>query len=237
MKVESTQAVEERRDLLKIIASAAGLAFTACATSGPVPNVKAAPNGGEHDEAEVNPAEDLMQEHGIVERVLLIYDEAARRIERAEPLDLTVVSSAASIIRRFVEDYNEKLEERFVFPRLQAAHREVELVTTLLRQHRRGREVTDEIVRRTVGAATPELAQTLRGFAHMYRPHVAREDTVLFPAFRDVVGRAAYHEIGEQFEDQEHELFGEHGFETTVAEVAQLEVRLGIDDLAKFTVP
>jgi hypothetical protein len=33
------------------------------------------------------------------------------------------------------------------------------------------------------------LAQTLRSFQRMYRPHAAREDTALFPAFRAVVGR------------------------------------------------
>ena len=69
----------------------------------------------------------------------------------------------------------------------------------------------------------------------MYRPHAAREDTVLFPAFRAVIGRSGYAELGEQFEDKEHELLGEHGFEGTVAEVAQLEAALGIADLAKFT--
>jgi hemerythrin-like domain-containing protein len=178
-----------------------------------------------------------MQEHGVLERILLIYDEAARRIENSEQLDLRVITSAAGIVRRFVEDYHEKLEEQFVFPRLQAAHREVDLVAILLRQHQRGREVTDDIVRRAGSPATPELAQVLRSFARMYRPHAAREDTVLFPAFRDVVGRAAYRELGEQFEDEEHELFGEHGFENTVAEVARLETALGIADLAGFTAP
>ena len=45
-------------------------------------------------------------------------------------------------------------------------------------------------------------SRSLRAFGRMYRPHAAREDTVLFPAFRDVVGRAAYRELGEQFEEQ-----------------------------------
>jgi hypothetical protein len=35
----------------------------------------------------------------------------------------------------------------------------------------------------------------------MYRPHAVREDTVVFPAFRSVVGHSAYRELGEQFED------------------------------------
>jgi hemerythrin-like domain-containing protein len=75
----------------------------------------------------------------------------------------------------------------------------------------------------------------MRAFERMYRPHAAREDTVVFPAFRDVIGGKGYHELGEQFEEEEHKRFGEHGFENVVAEVARLEAALGIADLARFT--
>jgi hypothetical protein len=97
--------------------------------------------------------------------------------------------------------------------------------------------VTAEIVSLSqAGKGSAELAQRLRGFQRMYRPHAAREDTVLFPAFREVVGgAAAYRELGEQFEDQEHARFGKHGFEEAVAEIAKLEGALGIADLARFT--
>ena len=226
MKRRRTRSVlEPRREFLKTVAAAA-LALAGCSAS------------GGRDGAEVTPGEDLMQEHGVLERILLIYGEVARRVERGEPVDLASLASAAAIVRRFVEDYHEKLEERFVFPRLEAAHREVELVAVLRAQHQRGRELTDDVTRRAAaGSATSELAALLRAFERMYRPHAAREDTVLFPAFRDVVGGKAYGELGEQFEDEEHARFGEHGFADTVAEVARLEASLDIADLAKFTAP
>ncbi|HEX5009316.1 MAG TPA: hemerythrin domain-containing protein [Planctomycetota bacterium] len=188
---------------------------------------------GTDAEAEVTPGEDLMQEHGVLERLLLVYEEAARRLEGGEPLDPVVVTEAAGIVRRFVEDYHERLEEQFVFPRLVAAGREAGLVDVLRRQHERGRQLTE-----TIRAGAPDgraLAPRLREFSRMYRPHAAREDTVLFPAFRGVVGRVEYRELGEAFEDHEHELLGPHGFERTVAEVAALEAALGLEDLARFT--
>lgn len=236
----SSCAIQERRGFLQGAASALGLTLAGCASGGSARGARAAgatQGNDQHQEAEVTPGEDLMQEHGVLERILLIYEEGARRIEQQQQFDLAVLASAAGIVRRFVEDYHEKLEEQFVFPRLQAASRETELVRVLLRQHRRGREVTDDIVRRASAAASLDLAQVLRNFSRMYRPHAAREDTVLFPAFRAVVGRNGYRELGEQFEDKEHELFGEHGFEDTVAEVARLEAALGIGDLASFTAP
>ncbi|HVJ15141.1 MAG TPA: hemerythrin domain-containing protein [Polyangiaceae bacterium] len=211
--------MQERRRFLGSVTAAAGLALVGC----------------RHEEAEVTPGEDLMQEHGLLERILLIYDEAARRIESNERFDLGVIARAAGIVRRFVEDYHERLEEQFVFPRLRSAQREVGLVAVLLSQHQRGRDLTADIVRRAAATPSPELAQVLRHFVRMYRPHAAREDTVLFPAFREVVGGSGYRELGEQFEDKEHELFGEDGFAGNVTQVAELERALGIADLASFT--
>ena len=75
----------------------------------------------------------------------------------------------------------------------------------------------------------------IRAFIRMYRPHEAREDTVLFPAFQKLVGHAEYDRLGEKFEEREHKMFGEDGFENAVRQVAQLEDALGIGDLAQFT--
>ena len=69
----------------------------------------------------------------------------------------------------------------------------------------------------------------------MYRPHEAREDTVLFPAFHRLVSREEYESLGELFEDKEHQLFGPRGFDGIVAQVAQLERGLGIYELSQFT--
>ena len=60
---------------------------------------------------------------------------------------------------------------------------------------------------------------------------------MLFPALRTVVSAHEYGALGEQFEDTEHKLFGEDGFEKYVDEVAGLEKQLGIYDLAQFTPP
>ncbi len=237
MKPLARESPLERREFLMAAGSLTGLAIGGCATGASRTGAPSAA-GGERAEAEVTPGEDLMQEHGVLERILLVYGESARRLERGLALDLALLTTAAGLVRRFVEDYHEALEEQFVFPRLEAARREVELVAVLRAQHRRGRELTDEVTRMARGGnGERQLAQLLRSFERMYRPHMAREDTVLFPAFRQVVGGGAYRELGEAFEAREHERFGEHGFQTTVAEVARLEAALAIDDLARFTPP
>jgi hemerythrin-like domain-containing protein len=187
-------------------------------------------------EAEVTPGEDLMQEHGVLERLLLIYAEVAHAIETGEPVDLSATASAARIMRRFVEDYHERNEERFVFPELLKRNTLTTLVETLKTQHMRGRMVTDDILRLSAkGTGGLALLRALRDFDRMYRPHAAREDTVVFPAFRAAMGRTAYQEIGERMEAEERRLLGDRGFERSVDEVAKIEGALGLGDLSQFT--
>jgi hemerythrin-like domain-containing protein len=213
-----------------------------------VPAVLASGNtksgGGKKKDKEqegVGPGEDLMREHGVLRRVLLVYGEAARRLQDTGDFDADVIQKSADLIRTFIEDYHEKQEEEMVFPRFVKAHKLVELVTVLRAQHQAGRKVTARVQGLATAAAVkdPERRRQLRsellGFIRMYEPHASREDTVLFPALHDIVSHSEYDALGEDFERREHEVFGEDGFEHAVAQVDAIEKTLGIEDLAQFT--
>lgn len=228
-----------RRDFLAAArGTGAGLLLAALAEAAPE---KRAKKGPEPEEEEVAPAEDLMREHGVLNRILLIYEEGLRRLDARQDLSPEILSGAAGIIRRFIEEYHEKLEEENLFPRFEKAGKLVDLVAVLREQHQAGRRLTGEIQRLAkAGAIVKEedrrrLSDSMRLFIRMYRPHEAREDTVLFPAFRSIVSKKEYEALGEAFEEQEHRLFGSDGFEKIVAEVAGLEKPLGIYELSGFT--
>jgi hemerythrin-like domain-containing protein len=193
--------------------------------------------GKEAAEDWVSPPEDLMREHGVLDRLLLIY-EASATIVAAGGQAPGALKGAADLVRRFIEDYHERLEEQQVFPRFETAGKHIELVRILRAQHESGRRLTAEISRLVAATSDADrkgLLAAIAAFVRMYRPHAAREDTVLFPAFREVVGAHQFHALGESFEEEEHKRFGKAGFETVVAEVATLERTLGIEDLSQFT--
>jgi hemerythrin-like domain-containing protein len=200
----------------------------------------------EHEEQnegeEISPAEDLMREHGLLNRILLIYDHHLHLLSAKKTFDGSILVSSADIVRHFVEEYHEKLEEDYLFPRFRKAKKLVSLVDTLQTQHKAGRELTAKIRElaataslKYVSADEDRLADALRAFLRMYRPHEAREDTVLFPAFRSIVSKHEYAALGEDFEKKEDQLFGQEGFFKVVDQVAGLEKRLGLYDLAQFT--
>jgi len=230
----------DRRSFMAVITSgAASAAVIGCSRAASSGAPRAPERAGESEEDEVTPAEDLMREHGVLRRVMYVYDDAAERLGGQREVPLDALARCAAIVRRVIEDYHEKLEEEFLFPRFERAGKLAELTAVLRRQHEAGRALTAQITHLAhaplADADRGQLVAALRAFNHMYRPHAAREDTVLFPALRGLVGKHAYAELGEQFEDREKQVLGDHGFEHAVEEVAGLEQAFGLDDLARLT--
>lgn len=192
------------------------------------------------DQKEVTAPEDLMREHGVLNRVLLVYEAGIGKFARGEDFDVSVLSRAADIVREFIEGYHERNEEQQIFPRFRKAGKMVEFVNVLYQQHQAGRRLTDTILglaptSQVPGEGRNRLTTNLQTFIAMYRPHEAREDTELFPKLRSIVSPHEFDAMAEDFERDERRKFGEDGFERYVERVAVLEQALGIHDLALFT--
>jgi len=228
-----------RRQLLGTSISAAGvIALSACGNPQPKAGQPGAPP---EEEVPVTPPEDLMREHGVLKRILLIYREGIRRLQVGDQAPAQALNASAGIIRSFIEDYHEHLEEQYVFPKLEQAAKLTDLTTVLRTQHQHGRVLTDRVLAATAAAAPSDqaareaLVQDMSAFIRMYEPHEAREDTVVFPALRDVVPAVQFRDMAETFEDEEHRRFGPTGFQGVVDKVADIEKSLGIYDLSQFT--
>jgi hemerythrin-like domain-containing protein len=224
-----------RRGLLIGGAGIAGLAVGAGGTAAGYEFTTADPAAT----STIPPSEDLMREHGVLKRVLLIYREAGRRISTDQRLPARPVHDAAQIIHDYIEGFHEGLEEAYVFPRLQHTGRLVDTVRTLLIQHARGRRLTADILADTTAqtAGRQQLASAMDAFVRMYEPHEAREDTVVFPTLRAITPAATFTRLGEHFADLETKQFGKNAFTEMVERVAAIEHALGINDLAHFTPP
>ena len=224
-----------RRRLL--VAGGVGLAIGAVGTE--IGNLA---TGSSSASATTTPPDvDLMQEHGVLKRVLMIYRESLRRIDAGQQPPMSEIHDGATIIHDFIEAFHEALEEGYVFPMLRNAGILVGTVDTLFAQHARGRQLTQQILSGSGAPAAASTTQTVAGamtsFVRMYEPHEAREDTVVFPAFRASHTPEQLDELGATFADLQRQQFGPGGFAKTVAAVAAIEKRLGIYDLDQFTPP
>jgi hypothetical protein len=75
----------------------------------------------------------------------------------------------------------------------------------------------------------------MQAFDRMHEPHEAREDTVVFPGFREIVRPADLTDLGEHFADLERQQFHTDEFTAMVNRVAEIEQELGIGNLDQFT--
>lgn len=120
-----------RRTLLGISASAAGaIVLAACDRTRPKPS-SGGPGTPAEEEVPVTAPEDLMREHGVLKRVLLIYQEGIRRLQAGEPSPAEALNAAAEVVRSFIEDYHARLEERYVFAKLEQAGKLTDLTGVL----------------------------------------------------------------------------------------------------------
>jgi hemerythrin-like domain-containing protein len=199
----------------------------------------------EQKEPEVTATEDLMREHGVIRRALLVYFETVPKLrQNPASVDPAALRQTAQLFRTFGEDYHERmLEEEHIFPLIRKQGSELKRYADILtEQHNRGREITDYVLAVTSGpkisvAHAEPLAKVFDSFVLMYQNHAAREDTIVFPAWKKNFTNKQLDEIADQFEDIEHKMFGKDGFEDAEKKISSIETELGFSDLAQFTPP
>jgi hemerythrin-like domain-containing protein len=190
-------------------------------------------------EEQAFPPEILMRGHAILARVLLIYEGGLRRMGQGEDIDPAVFTRAAEITKAFIHDHQEKMEEELVFSRFKKDGRMVELVGILASQHAVGAKLTDKIAAAAPQARNREpreaMGKDVQALITMYRPHMAREATDVYPTLRELVTAEEYAAMGEEMARRERQVLGADGFEKTAKQVAEVEQVIGIQDLGVFT--
>jgi len=245
-----------RRDFLKSAAFVVSSAFAVSACAGGQSETNNQNSAGnqigkvedkeknESEEKEVTAAEDLMREHGILRRALIVYSETAVRLrKKASDVPPDALQKTAKLFRTFGEDYHERqLEEAFIFPVVrQQGGEAARYPDILIVQHNRGREINNYIAAVSnsakIGANAKDLADALDAFARMYETHAAREDTIVFPAWKEAISDSQYKDLSEKFEAIEHQTFGDDGFDDAVKQIAEIENSLELTDVSQFTAP
>jgi hemerythrin-like domain-containing protein len=233
----------------KLVAGFLGIGAAAGATAIPLMSkalqADSPPAKDKDKEPEVAATEDLMREHGVIRRALLVYFETVPKL-RTQPssVDPAALHQTAQLFRTFGEDYHERmLEEQHIFPLVRKQGGELQrYADILIAQHNRGREITEYVLAVTHGpkistAHVEPLASVFDSFVLMYANHAAREDTIVFPAWKKNFTNQQLDEISDQFEDIEHKMFGKDGFDDAEKKISKIESNLGFADLAQFTPP
>ena len=194
---------------------------------------------------EVTPIEDLMREHGILNRILLIYEEIINKLQNNLHFNIKIIFISAMILRVFIENYHEQTEEKYIFPIFIKKNIRVNEINELIKQHNVGRILTSCVLSLTEKQLGPtsnltmenkqKIIKYLHLFIKLYRFHEAYEDTIVFQDVRSMISKEEYEKMGELFEEEEDKMFGEGGYENTLNLIVLIEKKLGIGNLSNIT--
>lgn len=193
------------------------------------------------EEVKYSPIEDLMEEHSILRRALLIYEECIRRMNIGEDFDPDLLIEATNVIKVIIIYHHALLEHEYIFPRFKEADKYAEMADILTEQHGAA-DGQEKIILEHANEDSinnPEtkeiLINALKKSIRVFRPHIDREDTEMFPEFKTVVTAHEYYELGKKFKEIEYQKWGENGHRQMVDKIIHVEKALGINDLDSFT--
>ena len=143
----------------------------------------------ESGEPQMNPIEILLNEHRVIERVLNCFEVIVENAERDGKTGLGLANQALNFLRTFADHCHHGKEEDRLFPVMEknGFPREGGPTGVMMSEHQQGRGyirfMLDAIAAEEKGdkGASKWFVQNARGYIHLLRNHIYKEDNCLFP--------------------------------------------------------
>lgn len=191
----------------------------------------------------MKPTQVLMNEHRVIERVLLCLERMADQFVEAGRIETEPAEQAVVFLRGFADRCHHGKEEERLFPALEAKGFSPDAgPTAVMRvEHSAGREYLRRMDQgisswKNGGAgAVEEFAEAARGYAELLSQHIRKEDLCLFPAADRALNEKEQERLLQDFHHVEEEEMGAGVHERYLAIADQLAERYGIPKAAPDT--
>jgi hemerythrin-like domain-containing protein len=178
----------------------------------------------------------LMNEHRVIERVLLALETAAQRAEQGQDVRPGFFLEGADFVKGFADGCHHQKEEGVLFKEMVAAGmpQNAGPVGMMLLEHEEGRNYT-RAMREAAGkwqagdtGARPAVIAAARGYADLLRQHIQKEDGILYPMAHQVIPPKVQARLVADFEQVEHEETGPGVHEKYLALAEKLQEEMGL---------
>jgi hemerythrin-like domain-containing protein len=184
----------------------------------------------------MRPTEVLMQEHRVIEQVILCLEEIAIRCEVGQPLDVDSAQQAIDFFRMFADHCHHGKEEDLLFPLMEQKgfSRAGGPTGVMLYEHEAGRRhvraMSDALERVAAGNITAKGAfiEHARCFAELLRQHIFKEDHCLFPMADRALSELDQQDLSRSFAEVEQQDLGTEMHAKYVAIADRLAERFGV---------
>ena len=135
----------------------------------------------------------LMKEHRLIERIMVLIEEALKQIEENDEVDLSFIDKTVDFMSTYVERTHHEKEEDIFFRDLKKKDLSDEhrlLTNELINEHDFERKVTNELFEASTrfqageGPALAVIVEKLRTLVNLFSKHIEKEDNVIFPSSR-----------------------------------------------------
>jgi hemerythrin-like domain-containing protein len=158
----------------------------------------------------------LRQEHEAILRMLEAALQAARQLERSQPVEPSVLKGVMEFFQQFADKCHHTKEEDLLFPLLEkkGLPRAGGPVGVMLHEHELGRSLVAEMAAATESyssgdlAAGPRWALATRRYADLLGHHISKENDILFVMAERMLSETEQHELAAAFERLEVEKMG-----------------------------
>jgi len=162
----------------------------------------------------VRPTDDLREEHRAVKLMLKILDGICKDIEAGRDVKQEHLEKLIELMKIFVDKCHHTKEEAYLFPEMKKAGipGAEELISSLLQEHKRGREHVSRIEEAVSGQewdrADSAMVKNSRAYIQLLTLHIEKEDNELFPRADAYLTPGIQKELLESFEIIENEEIG-----------------------------
>jgi hemerythrin-like domain-containing protein len=165
----------------------------------------------------------LKHEHEVILRALGLLERFGRDLAAGKPVDREGLKWLIDFFRTFVDRCHHGKEEQHLFPAMEryGIPREGGPVGVMLYEHEEGRG----FIRAMAEGDDLRTAEAIRSYASLLRPHIDKENGILYILADQVIPDEEQHALVRAFDELEEKVVGPGIHEMLLAKLAQLEGR------------
>ena len=179
----------------------------------------------------MNPTEELMKEHRVIERMLVVVSKAADRLNAGQKVDRDVFVGAADFLKNFADRCHHGKEEKLLFVKMveRGVSGEVGPIAVMLREHEDGRAHVRKIAelssKEVDDRSRSELVNHVKAYANLLGQHIQKEDKILYPMADQLLTSDDQDELEKGFLEVEEKVMGPGVHERYHHMIEELEKR------------
>ena len=182
---------------------------------------------------EMRPTEDLMNEHRVIERMLVVVSRAADRLNEGREVGSEVFVGAADFFKNFADRCHHGKEEKLLFKKMmeRGVSGEVGPIAVMLREHEDGRahvrKIAELSARKLDERSRTELIKHAKAYVDLLGQHIQKEDNILYPMANQILTSEDQKELEKGFDEVEEKIMGPGVHERYHHMIEEWEEKLG----------